>query len=150
MNNHFRLVAQIYFIFFIISFVVSSVWEMSHAHLYQWLGPMELTIPHLLWFSVKDALLYLSFILLVALLARDLVWIKRPKAWHLLLVLAIGFVVSTVIESQAILAGRWAYLSTMPIIPFINVGLSPILQMTAGLLVTIWLTILLNRNLWAR
>ena len=129
---------SIYLVLFAVSVAVNFLWEISHVRLYQWLGPMPLTTAHLFWFSVKDAFLYLSFILIVALLAKDLFWfIKGRKIWHWVLALTIGFVVSTLIERHAIATGRWAYLSTMPIIPGLEVGLSPVLQMTVGLIITL-------------
>lgn len=135
-----------YGIFFIAAIFFNFFWEISHANLYQWLPPMEKTIGHLFWFSIKDALFYLFFILLVALVTRSLFWFKKPKVWSIILLATIGLLVATFVEYNALNSGKWAYASSMPVIPILDVGLTPILQMSIGPVVVVILIRLMLRS----
>jgi len=142
-----RKILKIYLVLFIISTAVNFAWELSHFRLYRPLMTMELTTAHLLWFSVKDAWLYLSYILLVAFFAKNLLWFWASRAWEWAALLSLGFAASTAIEIHAINTGRWAYLPVMPIIPVLEVGLSPILQMSFGPVLALFLLLgFMNRS----
>lgn len=130
---------------FVIAVFFNFLWEVGHSNLYQWIPPMEKTLGHLFLFSVKDAVLYLIFIVLVAIAVHSILWFRKPLAWHLALLALAGFAVSAVIEYMAIDTGRWAYLPSMPIIPFLNVGLTPILQMSIGPIIVIAMLLLAMR-----
>ena len=56
-----------------------------------------------------------------------------------MLLAGIGFVLAIGIELKAMYFELWSYAPTMPLIPLLNVGLSPILQMTLLLPPTVWL-----------
>jgi len=58
-----------------------------------------------------------------------------------ILVLAIiGFFFAVGIEQSALLLERWGYTDVMPIVPYLQVGLLPVLQMTLLLPLSIYLT----------
>ncbi len=135
-----------YATFFIVAVFFNFAWEFSQANLYEWLPPMEKTAGHLFWFGIKDAFFYLSFALVVSLFFRSLTWYKEPKIAYFVLLAFIGFIFSVFIEYDALNSARWAYLSSMPLIPILNVGLTPILQMTFGPLIVVWLMKLCVRS----
>lgn len=50
----------------------------------------------------------------------------KQKRWVLYLGL---FIFAVILEKWALATGRWMYADTMPIIPFLNVGLTPAIQL---------------------
>jgi hypothetical protein len=52
-------------------------------------------------------------------------WFQK-RSW---LILILGVILSILIEWYALNTGRWAYNVYMPIIPFLNVGLTPTIQL---------------------
>ena len=58
----------------------------------------------------------------------------------------IGFFFALGIEWRAILFDRWSYTEAMPIIPYFQVGLAPIIQMSILLPLSFYITELFNKN----
>lgn len=75
--------------------------------------------------TIGDVVITLSVLAFLRLLKKDA---SRPADF--LGLALIGFIIAVAIEQNALLAGKWDYASTMPIIPWLNVGLVPIIQMT--------------------
>lgn len=48
---------------------------------------------------------------------------------------------------NALLLGKWSYAPTMPLVPYLRVGLMPILQMTLLLPLSFYLAGLLNKKI---
>lgn len=118
-------------IFFILifSFLLNFIWEISQAFLYapHYSGITGLLIVHL-WASLGDILMVFIILALNALIfAHD--YAKRIEFKSLMPTIFIGFVLATLVEKYALATGRWAYDALMPIIPWLSVGLTPILQM---------------------
>jgi hypothetical protein len=57
-------------------------------------------------------------------------WIAKMSRTDVALVIILGVLVAVGVEKWALNTLRWEYASTMPLIPYIKVGLLPILQMT--------------------
>jgi hypothetical protein len=77
----------------------------------------------------------------VALIARSRRWIAAPTAAHLALFVAVGVTITIVIEQLALRGlwlGGWDYSPLMPVIPGIEVGLSPVAQWVVLPLLTAW------------
>lgn len=92
-------------------------------------GPAVSVVEHW-WFSAKDALMAMGLYLAVALFSRNLVWGRHLYRRRLLLLLLLGFVWAAAVEYHAVyVAERWAYAANMPLLPFLKVGLAPVLQM---------------------
>lgn len=58
------------------------------------------------------------------------------KIISITIVLLIGFFAATTIELRALADGRWAYTTAMPLVPVINVGFTPFLQLALLSLLT--------------
>lgn len=48
---------------------------------------------------------------------------------HSWAIIVIGIILAIIIEWHALATGRWMYGSLMPIVPFLNVGLTPLFQL---------------------
>ena len=126
----FRRPIIFYSIFFLLAVGLNFIWESAHAGLY--ICPEPHTLLHLLWFSVKDALWFLVIALCTAKINR--------QGWRYTIAGVLGLIVAAFTEYHALATGRWTYTSAMLTLPFWNLGLSPLLQMSLGLVLTLWLS----------
>lgn len=76
----------------------------------------------------------------VSLLARTLLWILRPAAWQVGGFVLLGVLQTIMLEWRATRLGLWQYTEAMPVVPFIDVGLVPLLQWIVLPLLVVWLT----------
>jgi hypothetical protein len=102
---------------FLAAFVVNGIWEEFHSVLYLHYKGGEITHLILLHASLADGLFITSLFALVLFLKR--VWLFP--------VLAVSLAIS--IEWWALESSRWVYSENMPIIPFLEIGLTPTLQL---------------------
>ncbi len=78
--------------------------------------------------SVADAIMVLLLYFLFAFICKQPLWIKDLSLQRVLILMAVGGIGAILAEMRHLSQGNWAYASSMPILPFINVGLSPVLQ----------------------
>ena len=106
---------------FLLAFALNLIWENLHSVLYFLPSGGRITEIMLLWATFIDALL----VVIISLLFLLWPWFSR-KIW---LVIPIGIFISIIIELRALSAGHWAYAEIMPIIPLLNTGLTPTIQL---------------------
>ena len=106
---------------FFLAFISNWIWENLHSVLYFHPSGEPITQIMLAKATLFDAVLItiigLIFILIPYLRAR--IWLS----------MVIGIVAAVVIELQALALGKCAYTASMPIIPFLNIGLTPTIQL---------------------
>lgn len=113
----------------IITFVLNLLWENLQMPLYTGY------ISHVIWgiscvqASLGDILIVLAMFIPVAIFRNKFDWFKNYTKIDLIIFLGIGLLIAIGFEKFALATNRWQYSSLMPIIPLVNVGLSPILQM---------------------
>ena len=78
--------------------------------------------------SVADAIMVLLLYFGVALIFKNPLWVQRFKWQHIAIVILIGGAGAVLAEMRHLSLGSWAYADSMPIIPIVNVGMSPVLQ----------------------
>ena len=74
-------------------------------------------------------LLIVSLILLIDAIILTRIFPKENSKKRFVAIAITGFILAVIIEKYALAIGRWSYNPLMPIIPILNVGLIPILQM---------------------
>jgi hypothetical protein len=111
---------KIFYLFFL-SLLLNLVWENLHAFLYAGYQGGKITQFILFRASLGDAIM-------ITLLVLPFLFIVALKKWSWLIIV-IGVLLSILIEWYALGTGRWAYNEYMPIIPFLNVGLTPTIQL---------------------
>lgn len=131
--------------FAVVAFLVNFLWENAHAGLYQWTEMMQRSLWHLAWMSVKDVLWYLLIVLFVALPQRRWLWFSGPASVRLVGAIIFGFLIAGGTELHALTTNRWGYLPTMPLLLGLDLGLSPLLQMSLGLWLTISIVKIMNK-----
>jgi hypothetical protein len=116
----------------LIAFVLNEVWEMAQMRAYletrdaPWLETLALCTPA----ALGDVVIVLGLYAGGALAAADPAWGLRGR-WNIYLVTGLlGLGVAILIEHAALADGRWTYGTHMPVVPFLNAGLWPLLQMT--------------------
>ncbi len=106
---------------FLFSLLLNWLWENLHAPLYFHPDGQVMTQTMLFGAAVGDAV-YIT-ILGIAFLKIPYL---RNRLW---LSLFFGIVVAVGIEVYALQTGLWAYHDSMPILPLLNTGLTPTLQL---------------------
>jgi hypothetical protein len=130
-----------------VTFILHYLWEYSHLPLYGGYENLSPFLPISVWASIGDVLYTLGVVFLIALIKRSLSWIQSAT-WHDFAALAImGFAVAVFVEYKAFAYDKWYYLETMPVIPFLDVGLSPVLQMAVLLPLTVFVAMCVDKRL---
>ena len=110
------------------SFIFNEVWELVQMPLYYSafynLGHIIFCTLGALADTIMVLLLYFSF----AFIYKNIFWIWQTNWFKIFVVMLTGAVGAVLSEKRHLLLGSWAYDQSMPIVPFVNVGLSPFLQ----------------------
>ncbi len=123
--NRLRILLRV----FLASWLLNLVWENLHVFLYDhyrgvfysqmgWIDRFQI----LLKASFFDA----AFITVVVFLIILIPWLKGKELWSLVIVTTL-FSIS--LELYALDTGRWAYNSLMPLIPMLDIGVLPVIQL---------------------
>ena len=114
----------------ILAFLLNFAWELSHCPLFKGCGYDFAHVTFLALASLADAILAVLLYLGFALVYRNGMWalpLTARRGFWLMVVGGTGAVVS---EMAHLAAGNWAYTASMPLIPGIGVGITPVLQFT--------------------
>ncbi len=136
MKNSFRNLILL----IIISFFLHLAWEYLHLPFYTGYEHLSSTIPIPVWATIGDVAYTLGAILLVSLFKGNLTWFREARMKDYIGLAILGFCIALFVEYKAVVFHRWYYTNRMPIISLLNVGLSPILQMTILLPLSVFLT----------
>lgn len=123
------------------SYLVNFVWESLHAvFLY---ADHDFTarkyVLMVSYVSTVDGFLILGIYLFVAVLWRDMAWIRNMSAKQISTVLVVGLMVAGAVEYRRVFVTRtWSYNQFMPTI--VGLGISPLLQLSLTGLLAFWLS----------
>ena len=113
------------------AFLLNLVWEFAQVPLYRDLPSSG----H--WASIKlcaratlgDAVIAVVAFWVVAAVVASRRWITAPSVLQVACFVGIGLGIATTLEWMAIhVQARWAYGTSMPMVPVLRVGLTPVLQ----------------------
>lgn len=126
-----------------ISFLLFIVWEFLQSSFYDNSG---ITIFKLIYYRVHCTIgdiMILSFCIFIwGILKRKNNWIKKPSKIDYLGVTVLGLCYTIFSEVRNVfIVKSWAYSSSMPLIPFVNIGLIPIIQWITLPTIIIYLSI---------
>lgn len=116
---------------FLTAFLLNFVYENLHTPLYLHNPPLNFFqhLPLVIYCSFGDALYILLYYLFVGILSKNTRWIVRPEARHLAVMMLLGFLTAIIVEKHALTTGRWGYQEFMPIVPVLDIGLTPFIQL---------------------
>ena len=119
----------------ILAFLLNFAWELIQMPLY---NRDSFSVNHIVFCAlgaVADAIMVLLLYLGLAFIFNNPLWIQSLNWKRIAIVILIGGIGGILGEMRQLSWGSWAYADSMPIIPLINVGVSPVLQfMTLPLL----------------
>ena len=115
-----------------VALCVNVVWEFAHARLYAMYQGGEITSGILLRAALGDMVMLTVIAAIAGMMRRDVAWCHALAGAILALMVAFN------LELWALSVGRWAYLPSMPTLSFFGVGLSPLVQLPASIVV-MWL-----------
>ena len=78
--------------------------------------------------SVADVIMVLLIYFGFALIYKNILWIKELNIKRILLLILTGGAGAVLAELWHLSIGTWSYADAMPMIPIVDVGLSPVLQ----------------------
>lgn len=118
----------------------SLVWEIVQLPLYtlwadsRW-GVIAFAVGHC---TVGDTMIGMAALLFALILSRagELADWPKMKSGILMVLVAVGYTLPS--ERINLAQGNWAYSSWMPVVPWIEVGLAPLLQWVFVPIVTWW------------
>ena len=116
------------FITLLLAFIINFAWEIIQGPLY--IG-FTYSISHIAFCglaSVADAIMVLLIYFVLTIIYKDLLWIKHINLQRTLIPILIGGIGAILAEMRYLSLGNWSYASSMPVLPFVNAGLSPVLQ----------------------
>ncbi len=116
-----RVVAKKLLLIFVYAFSLNWIWENLHSYLYAHYQNGEITQRVLSRAALFDAIL----ITVLGFLFVRITYFRNRK-WY---ALVFGFIVAILIELYALKTGRWAYNEYMPLIPILETGLTPSIQL---------------------
>jgi hypothetical protein len=109
---------------------INFVWEMAQMPLYQDM-PFDELFSWWLCFraSIGDGVIVLAIWAIGAALYRRFAWFRPLRIGSITVLLLSGAAIAVGIEVHAISTGRWAYSALMPMMPVVDIGLSPVVQL---------------------
>ncbi|MEX2222877.1 MAG: hypothetical protein WEG40_13880 [Candidatus Rokuibacteriota bacterium] len=125
----------------IFAFLLNLTWELAQVPLFAGMPTAEHWRAILVCgrATLGDVVIALVAFWAVAASARARSWVLRPTAAQLTGFVTVGVLITVVIEWLATqVLGRWMYAETMPVIPLLRVGLSPLLQWIVLPPIVIW------------
>ncbi|MEP7118904.1 MAG: hypothetical protein ABI880_15040 [Acidobacteriota bacterium] len=121
----------------VVAFVLHWAWEATHAVAFvESAGPFLFRLRHCLPMAGIDAVWTLGLWALVGGLSTS----GRPIPGRLVALGSLGALTAILLERSALAEHRWTYNALMPVLPVLDVGLWPVLQMIAVPVVSVWLS----------
>ena len=114
----------------VLAFLLNFAWELCHCPLFKGCGFDYAHIIFLALASLADAILATLLYLGFALVYRNGLWAHPLTARRGFWLMVVGGTGAVVSEIAHLYAGNWAYTASMPLIPGIKVGITPVLQFT--------------------
>lgn len=115
---------------FLWSVILNYPWEMLQMPLYEGMlfsDPMSWLVCFRA--SIGDGFIILTIWGFGYLLFRQRTWFQTKNVKNISLLVLSGAVIAIAFEIHALKTGRWVYSDLMPLLPYLGVGLSPLLQL---------------------
>ena len=113
---------------FLLAIPINFAWELAQSELYAGADQWPARWWHCFVASLGDGILVLVIYAVGAIIARRVDWFEagyRQYHW----VLAGAVILAMIVEWIGVNSGRWSYTARMPLIPGLDLGVVPVLQM---------------------
>ena len=111
-----------------LALLLNFIWELIQIPLYK---DGRYSIDHIAFCALAtlaDVIMVLLLYFGLASLSKNVFWIKNPTWQRIAFLIFTGGTGAVLAEIRHLSLGTWVYADSMPIIPLINVGVSPVLQ----------------------
>jgi hypothetical protein len=112
----------------VVAFLLNLAWELIQLPLYKNAVYNFNHIAFCILATIADVLMVLLLYFVFALILKSIFWIQYTKLQRMIIVVLIGGAGAVLSEMRHLSLGSWAYDDSMPLIPLVNVGISPVLQ----------------------
>lgn len=134
---------ELILVLFLTAFFLHFVWEMWQIPLYvgmseagHWSAVVQCTRA-----TVGDGFIALMAYGIAAIATRNKLWLFQRSVSNMSLYLISGLTITVIIEYFATTVyGRWQYSELMPMMPVVNIGISPLLQWIFIPPISIWVS----------
>lgn len=113
----------------LVAAVSHAVWETLHVSLYTAYEGIAGPLPLLVYATMGDVAYTVGALLFLTWVRGSDAWLDTALRRDYVVLGALGFGIALFVEYKALALGRWAYTDAMPLAPFFEVGVSPLLQM---------------------
>jgi hypothetical protein len=120
----------LYLRLFIVAVSVNVVWEMAQAGMYEPMGTFWPATWRCFVASLGDGVIVIIIALTGGALFRSAAWFLSLRRRHYGYAAIAGLMAAVVVEWWGLSSGRWAYESSMPLLPGTRLGVVPLVQMT--------------------
>ncbi len=125
---------------FIWAFLLNFAWELIQMPLYQGSSYSISFISFCALASVADAIMVLLLYLVFSFILKNMFWVEFLNTQQIIVIILTGGTGAILSEIRHLSLGNWAYADSMPIIAYLNVGISPVLQFMVLPLLTYYLS----------
>ncbi|MEG3657719.1 hypothetical protein V5097_09930 [Arenibacter palladensis] len=112
----------------ILAFILNFIWEFTQGPLYKGYKYDWEHISFCMLASIADMLMVLILLFSFGLIYKNVYWIKSMDLNKVLLLVFVGFSGAILAEVFHTMRGDWSYTDAMPLLPVVEVGVSPVLQ----------------------
>lgn len=112
----------------LISFTINELWELVQMPFYNQAIYNTWHILFCTLAAMADMIMTLLLFLGFALIYKNPYWIRQSNLIKIFAVMLTGAAGAVLSEKRHLLLGTWSYDQSMTIVPFVNVGLAPLLQ----------------------
>ncbi|REG77598.1 hypothetical protein [Algoriphagus antarcticus] len=112
----------------VVAFILNFTWEIAHGPLYE---GFQYDLGHVSFCalaSIADMFMVMILLFAFGLIYKNVLWIVLVRFNRSLVLILVGGVGAILAEMWHTSRGDWSYAYAMPIIPIVEVGLSPVLQ----------------------
>lgn len=120
--NRFMITTILFAFFFNVAWEILQI-PLFKGGVYEWHHILFCVLA-----SVADVIMVLLIYFGFALIYKNALWVKNINTNRIIVLLVTGGVGAVFAEVWQLSIGTWSYASAMPLIPVVNVGLSPVLQ----------------------
>ena len=142
-SNNRRIFKRFSCLIIAFSFLLNFFWEMLQMPLYEGMKLNMQTTMLCSLASVADAIMVLLLYYAFAVIYKDPFWVHDLTLQRILILVGVGATGAILVEIFHLSADSWKYSRIMPIIPILNVGISPVLQFMILPILSCWLAFII-------
>lgn len=130
-----------------LAFILNFIWENLQMPLYGYAYKDFWQHLHMCFFaSIGDVAITMILYSVVGFYKKDWFWIQYIRISDAVTLLLLGFTIAVAVEKFALGSSVWSYAPGMPIIPGLNVGVLPVIQVLFLPPLTFYLTNLIIKK----